>query len=113
MGEVVDELLTEVLVAVADTRRDARRIGPTQSETYLDRFEQFSPEFELAEVGDSGTLYFSVEGTTVELVVKSSPPNRDHFWGSWYYVDGHVLWRSGDADTNPRDHTLLECRVVG
>lgn len=109
-GNVDDDLLTEVLVAAAETGQEARRIGSSQSDTYLERFEQFSSEFEISEVGDSDTLYFSVNETTVELVVSASPPNRDHFWDAWYYVDDHVVWRSGDADTNPRDGTLLECR---
>lgn len=111
-GDVGDELLTEVLVAAAETGQASRRIGPSESETYLERFEQFSSEFDISEVGDSETLYFQVDGTTVELVVYASPPNRDHFWDAWYYVDEHVVWRSGEADTNPRDGKLLECRAA-
>lgn len=108
--DVADELLFEVLNTAAETGQEARRIGPTQSEGYLQRFEEFSSEFEISEVGDSDTLYFSVDGTIVELVVHASPPNRDHFWDAWYYVDEHVAWRSGDADTDPREGDLLECR---
>ena len=108
--DVDDELLTEVLETAAETGEEARRISPSQADRYLDRFEQFSGEFEIAHVGDRDSLHFRVGGATVELVVSSAPPNRDHFWESWYYVDEHVVWRSGNPDIDPRDGELLECR---
>ena len=110
VGNVDDEPLREQLLAAAETGQEARRIGPSGSEAYLEGFERLSGEFEISEVGDSDTLYFAVDGKTVELAVHASPPNRDHFWDAWYYVDEHVVWRSSDAYTDPRNGVLLECR---
>lgn len=110
--DVDDELLIEVLEPAAETGEAARRISPSQSEAYLERFEGLADGFEITEVGDSETLSFSVDGTTVELVVSASPPNRDHFWDAWYYVDEHVVWRSGEQDVDPRNGELLECRTA-
>lgn len=110
IDRVEDERLGEVLHEAAASGQESVRIGPSLSDEYLDRFAELSSGFEIAKVGDSDTLYFDVEGTAVELVVWSSPPNRDHFWEAWYFVDKHVVWRSGEADTDPRDGELLECR---
>ena len=110
LRDVNDELLIEILTTAGEPGREDRRTGPTQSERYLQRFEQLASEFQISAVGDGDTPSFSVDGTTVELVGHASPPNRDHFWDAWYHVDEQVVWRSGDADTAPRDGDLLECR---
>lgn len=110
IDRIEDERLTEVLQGAAESGQESVRIGPSLSDEYLDRFEELSSGFEIADVGDRDTLYFDVGGTAVELVVWSSPPNRDHFWEAWYFVDEHVVWRSDEAETDPRDGELLECR---
>lgn len=109
--DVEDERLREVLERAAETGQAEVWIEPAESDAYLERFESLSNEFHIEEVGDEETLYFEVNGTAVELVVAASPPNRDHFWDAWYYVDDRVVWRSGERDTDPRDGALLECRT--
>lgn len=109
--DIEGERLIDVLEEAAETGRAEQRIGPTRTDGYLDLFGTLSDEFELTYVDDSETLYFDLDGTTVELVVSWSPANRDHFWYVSYYVDEHVVWRSADADSNPRDGDLLECRT--
>lgn len=109
--DVDDERLRDVLEGAAETGQAGDWIEPAESNAYLELFESLSNEFDVHEVGDEGTLYFDVNGTTVELVVSASPPNRDHFWDAWYYVDDDVVWRSGEHDVDPRDGELLECRT--
>lgn len=111
--DVEDELLREVLERAAKTEQADDRVGPAESDAYLERFETLSDGFDIQEVGDEDALYFDVNGTTVELLVIASPPNRDHFWEAWYYVDDRVVWRSGEHDVDPRDGELLECRTGG
>lgn len=111
--EIEDELLIRVLEQAVESGRAEQWIGPAESDEYLDLFEMLAGGFELSHVGASQSLYFTVNGTTVELEVRWAPPNRDHFWYVSYYVDERVIWRSADEDGNPREGQLLECRSSG
>jgi len=67
----------------------------------------------LADNGDSTTLYFEVDGTTVELSVHATSLHGDYWWRVWYYVDEHVVRRTDEEDADPADGELLECHAEG
>lgn len=109
-SEIEDELITEVLTTAADTGRAEERVSTDRTDAYVDRFENLSDGFEITRSELRDTLYVNVDGTTVELVVSVQTFHADTEWRAWYYVDEHVVWRSGEPDTDPRDGELLECR---
>jgi hypothetical protein len=51
--------------------------------------------------GGSGTAYFDVDGTTVELTHYASQFHGDYWRGTWYYVGENVLWRVEVTDESP------------
>ena len=79
---------------------------------YVDLFESASDSFgPLTEPGDSDTLYVSSDERTLEVTVEATRFHGDYWWQAWYYVDAHVVRRTEDEDTDPRNGTLLECRT--
>jgi len=111
--EVDDEPLTETLEEAAETGEAEYHVEPPGEEVdgYVDRLASLSEDFDgLSGRGDSDTLYVDVDGTTVELSVTASNSHGDYWWDAWYYVDEHVVRRTSDEGTDPREGELLECR---
>lgn len=110
-SEIDDEKLSEMLAEAAETGRAAGRVSAGQTDEYIDRFEALSDEFEITPAEYRDTLYFDVDGTIVELAVSVDTLHADYDWRATYYVDEHVVWRSGEQGIDPRDGELLECRT--
>ncbi|WP_336134129.1 hypothetical protein [Natronomonas amylolytica] len=111
-SEVADDRLRELLeTAAAEGRADANvRHGP-DVDRYIDLFDSHFESYDPHESrGDSRTLYFSVDGTPVEVDVMASTLHGDYWWSATYYVDDHVVYRA-EEDGDPKDGTLLECRT--
>lgn len=113
VSQLDDERLTELLDEAAETGEAERDIQAEDVDTYVDRFESLSVGFEISSAEPSDRLYVEVNGTTIELVVSVDTYHADRFWDAWYYVDEHVVWRSGEKNVDPRDGQLLECRPEG
>jgi hypothetical protein len=110
-SEIEDERLRELLeTAAAEGEADANvRHGP-EIDQYIDLFDSLFESYDPhEEPGDSRTLYFSVDGTPVEVDVGASTLHGDYWWSATYYVDDHVVYRA-EADRPPKDGKLLECR---
>lgn len=111
-SEIEDERLRELLeTAAAEGEAETIvRHGP-DVDRYIDlldsHFESYDPH---SEHGDSRTLYFSVDGTPVEVEVTASALHGDYWWSAWYYVDEHVVYRA-EEERPPKDGELLECRT--
>lgn len=110
VSQLDDERLTELLDEAAESGEAERDIQAEAVDAYVDRFERLSEGFEISSAEPRDRLYVDVNGTTVELVVSVDTYHADRFWDAWYYVDEHVVWRSGEQNTDPRDGRLLECR---
>lgn len=111
--EAVDgEQLAELLEEAADTGAAERRLGPEDTDAYIDRLENLSEDFEISSADYHDTLYFDVDGTIVELSVSVDTLHVDREWNAWYYLDPRLVWRSGNPDVAPRDGNLLECRTT-
>lgn len=108
-----DERLRDLLDEAAETGEADREIETDEVDAFVDRFETLSDGFELSPAEPRDALYVDVNGTTVELTVSVHTFHADRFWDAWYYVDEHVVWRSGDNRVDPRDGELLECRTPG
>ena len=94
-----------------DDPPDPLRVGPgSEVDRYLGLFESLSDDVQITGPGDSATLYFEVEDTPVELSVSADRFHGDYGWSARYYVDEHVVRRSADRETDPREGELLECR---
>lgn len=105
-----DERLIELFDEAAETGEAELEIEADEVDAYVDRFEDLSDGFEISSAEPRDRLYVEVNGTAVELVVSVDTYHADRFWDAWYYVDEHVVWRSGEHDVDPREGELLECR---
>ncbi|PSP78439.1 hypothetical protein BRC81_07810 [Halobacteriales archaeon QS_1_68_20] len=85
------------------TRRDVVR-------RFVATVNELSDGEPLTGKGDAATLYFDVDGTTVELSVSASSFHGDYWWSAWYYVDENVVRRTDDDSVDPAEGELLECR---
>ncbi len=85
------------------TRRDV-------VDRYVETVNELADCEPLTERDDSATLYFDVDGTTVELSVSASSFHGDYWWSAWYYVDENVVRRTDDEAADPAEGKLLECR---
>ncbi|MFC6874646.1 hypothetical protein [Halobellus marinus] len=114
IAEVDDERVVDTLEAAAETGEAEFHVDTPGEEVdrYVDLFSSLSSDFYLSGPGDSDTLYFDVDGTTVELSVTATNFHGDYAWEAWYYVDEQVVRRADDDETDPREGTLLECRSV-
>lgn len=112
-SQLDDERLTELLDEAGATGEAEQDIEAEAVDPYVDRFERLSEGFEISSAEPRDRLYFEGNETTVELVVSVDTYHADRFWDAWYYVDEHVVWRSGERDVDPRDGDLLECRTTG
>ncbi len=113
IGDVEDETLRSTLESAAETGESQQRVsvGGAEIDAYLQRLASLSADFDLPEDrGDSDTLYADVDGTVVELEATVSSLHGDYWWDAWYYVDDHVVRRTDDEETDPRNGTLVECR---
>lgn len=116
---VEDETLRGVLTTAADTGSAQEHIDDTGEtvERYIDIVASLSESFDPPEgPSESGTAYFDVDGTTVELTLQTDSFHGDYWWEAHYYVDENVVWRvesrSGDvSERDPKDGKLLECRT--
>lgn len=114
-SEVEDERLRDVLetAAAEGEAETVVRHGP-EVDQYIDLFDSLFESYDPHEShGDTRTLYFSVDGTNVELEVTASTLHGDYWWSATYYVDEHVVYRSGEEEVSPKDGKLLECRTEG
>ena len=110
---IEDQEFCVLLNEAVETGEASLRIGSGDVDEYVDRFEAMSDNFEIPEGGGRDTLYFDMDGKTVELDVDVGPgAHGDYWWDAWYYVDEHVIWRSGEQDIDPREGELLECRTT-
>jgi hypothetical protein len=117
IGEVDDETLREVLQEAAEEGEAEAHIEPPGEEVdrYIELVASLSSDFEAPSApGESGTAYFDVDGTTVELTLHANRFHGDYWWTARYYVDENVVWRvevTGEESPDPRaDGELLECR---
>jgi hypothetical protein len=115
--EVNDETLREVLLEAAEEGEADRHVEPPGEEVdrYIELVASLSEDFgPLSSPGDSGTAYFDVDGTTVELTLYANQFHGDYWWEARYYVDENVLWRvevTSEESPDPRaEGELLECR---
>lgn len=112
--DVDDTLLQDLLSKAAENPETDphRRIDPgTEVDRYIDLLDSLSEKFDpLSGPGDSDSVYFRVDETTVELVASGDRFHGDYGWAARYYVDENVLWRVG-RDGDPMDGELLECRI--
>ncbi|MEF8807619.1 hypothetical protein [Natronomonas sp.] len=110
-SEIGDEWLRNLLETAATEGEAAAQVrhGP-DVDRYIDlldsHFESYDPH---ESRGDSRTLYFSVDGTPVEVDVTASTLHGDYWWSATYYVDEHVVYRA-EEERPPKDGELLECR---
>ncbi len=112
-ADVEDTGLKAVLDEAAEAGEAQRRlsVGGAEIDAHLDAFAALSTDFDRpTDRGDSGTLYVDVEGTVVEVEATVTSFHGDYWWQAWYYVDDHVVRRTDDEETDPRDGQLLECR---
>lgn len=110
---VEDDSLRNLLAnAAADGRAEFHVDRPGEPvDRYIELVASLSADFEpLSDPGDSGTAYFEVDRTTVELTVSANRLHGDYGWRAPYYVDDHVVRRSNEWDGDPTDGELLECR---
>lgn len=117
IGEVDDEPLREVLQEAAESGEAEHHIEPPGEEVdrYIELVASLSSGFEAPSApGESGTAYFDVDGTTVELTLHANSFHGDYWWTARYYVDENVVWRvevPGEESPDPRaEGELLECR---
>lgn len=117
IDEVDDELLREVLLEAAESGEAEDHIEPPGEKVdhYIELVASLSSDFDPpSEPGDSGTAYFDVDGTTVELTLHANQFHGDYWWEARYYVDENVVWRvevTGEERPDPRtEGKLLECR---
>jgi hypothetical protein len=112
VSAVEDGTLRRVLTDAAekgDADHHVDRPGETV-DRYIDLVTSLSAEFDAPTGRDeSGTAYFDVDGTAVELTVAANSFHGDYWWGAQYYVDEHVVWRVENSE-NPKNGTLVECR---
>ncbi|WP_178915717.1 hypothetical protein [Natronomonas gomsonensis] len=115
--EVDDETLREVLQEAAESGEAEHHIEPPGEEVdrYIELVASLSSDFEPPSApGESGTAYFDVDGTTVELTLHANRFHGDYWWKARYYVDENVVWRvevPGEEPPDPRaEGKLLECR---
>jgi hypothetical protein len=109
---VEDHLVSDLLTTAAE---EGEADAALQQSPDVERYNQlFGSLFEgydpLDAPGDSETLYFSVDGTPVELEVQADRLHGDYWWSATYYVDEHVVYRA-EEDGSPKDGKLLECRT--
>jgi hypothetical protein len=111
-SEVGDERLRELLeTAAAEGEADANVRHGSEVDEYIDLFDSlFDDYYPHQRHGDSRTLYFTVDGTPVEVDVTASTLHGDYWWSATYYVDEHVVYRA-EEDGSPKDGQLLECRA--
>lgn len=112
-SEFDDGALNQTLVEADETGEADLHVDSPGYEVdrYIERLVALSDDFEpLSEPGDSDILYVDVDGTTVELSVSATRFHGDYGWNAWYYVDEHVVRRTTDEKTEPRNGKLLECR---
>lgn len=112
-SEVEDDWLRELLETAATEGEveDQVRNGP-EVDRYIDLFDSLFESYDPhTGRGDSRTLYFTVDGTPVEVDVTASTLHGDYWWSATYYVDEHVVYRSGEDDAPPKEGELLECRA--
>jgi|GEM_PF-6643074 len=117
IDEVDDETLREVLQTAAESGEAEDHIEPPgeKVDRHIELVASLSSDFEPPSApGESGTAYFDVDGTTVELTLQANQFHGDYWWTARYYVDENVVWRvemSGEESPNPRaEGKLLECR---
>lgn len=114
LAEVEDDTLRSLLETAAAEGEADQHVEPPgeRVDQYIERVASLSDDFEpLDEPGDEDTAYFDVDGTTVELTVQADRFHGDYWWNARYYVDEQVVWRVDDAEGDPRDGELLECRT--
>lgn len=114
VSDIEDDPLSGMLREAAETGEAELHIDDPGEEVdrYVDLLASVSEDFRgLSGPGDSDTLYVDVDGTAVELSVQATNFHGDYWWNAWYYVDEHVVRRTDDEDTDPRNGKLLECRT--
>lgn len=113
VSEFEDDRLVRLLEQAAESGEAEDFIdnpGP-EVDRYVGILASASEDFEWLEgPGDSDSLYVDVDGTTVKLTAQATNFHGDYMWNAWYYVDEHVVRRSDDENTDPRNGNLLECR---
>lgn len=114
--EIDDDLLAELVAEAAETGEADTLVEPPgeRVDEYVDLLASLSDDFErLSGKGDSDELYVDVDGTTVELSATATNFHGDYWWDARYYVDDRVVRRTENAETDPQDGELLECRDPG
>lgn len=112
-GNVDDAVLSDLLAEAADTGAAEHHVAdPGETvDRYVDLLASLSEDFEaLSGRGDEDSLYVDVDGTTVELSAQATSFHGDYGWTVRYYVDERVVRRATDAEADPREGELLECR---
>lgn len=115
ISAVEDELLRGLLEEAAQNpdERPDRHVEPSGEtvEQYLERLEALDDDFgPMDGPGDTGVVYFDVDGDSVELEAQADNFHGDYWVRAWYYVDDHVVRRTDDEATDPQSGELLECR---
>lgn len=113
-SEIEDDLLGDLLAEAAETGDADRHVDAPGEEVdrYVDLLASLSEEFEpLSSPGDEDSLSVDVDGTVVELEAQATRFHGDYWWTAYYYVDEHVLRRTDDEETDPREGELVECRT--
>lgn len=111
--EIDDEALIETLEEAADSGEAQLHVDSPGEEVdrYLELLASIAEDFEgPSGPGQSDVLYVDVDETSIALEVTATNFHGDYGWTAWYYVDGRVVRRTNDEDTDPRDGELLECR---
>lgn len=112
LEEIDKNALVDMLQEAAETGEAELAVETPREEIkeYIELFESLNQEVQLSERGDTARLYVDVDGTTVKLSVAANNFHGDYNWEAWYYVDEQVVRRTSDAETDPQEGKLLECR---
>jgi hypothetical protein len=112
--EIEDDRVAELIAEAADggeAELFLERPDIDDVDAFVDQIAALSSDFEtLAGPGDEDSLYVDADGTTVKLTVQADNFHGDYWWTVRYYVTGRVVRRTEDAEADPTEGTLLECR---
>jgi hypothetical protein len=111
-SEIEDDRLRGLLeTAAAEGEAEITIRNGSDVDRYIDLFDSLFESYDPHQShGDSRTLYFSVDGTPVEVEASASTLHGDYWWSATYYVDDHVVYRA-EEDGDPKEGRLLECRT--